>query len=40
MAIFGGSNTYLENLVFYYDTGNTEKSFLGEPATNTIPIIH
>ena len=38
MAIFGGSNTYLENLVFYYDTGNTEKSFLGEPVTNTIPI--
>jgi hypothetical protein len=38
MATFGGSNPLIDNLVFYYDTNNLEKSFLGQPATNTIPI--
>jgi len=38
MATFGGSNPLIDNLVLYYDTSNVEKSFLGQPSTNTIPI--
>jgi hypothetical protein len=36
MATKGGNNSVQDGLLFYYDTGNTRKSFKGEPTTNVL----
>jgi hypothetical protein len=34
MAATAGPDIIEDGIVFYYDTGNTVKSFIGEPTTN------
>lgn len=36
MALIYSSSIVTDGLVFYYDAGNTKKSYLGKPATNLI----
>jgi hypothetical protein len=37
MATLGGNNSVQDGLLFHYDTGNTRKSFKGEPTVNLHP---
>lgn len=37
MAGITGANTSTDGLVFYYDTGNLTRSYIGEPTTNLLP---
>lgn len=34
MSANAGPDIIEDGIVFYYDTGNTVKSFIGEPTTN------